>query len=240
MAAWGRSKRAWTKLVCQPFRGDGRSRGFMFRFRTGFIISTAILCAALAGCGGTNQFGSQQQNNGNSSVVIAMTDSPPSTVSILSAEVTLTGATLAPGNVSIFSGSTTVELTRLQTDIAYIATAANIPAEKYTSVTLTFANPSLTIENDTASVIGTCAVASICTMAPTAMANLSTPVSLTAFTIAPSSTTGLLIDINLDSLLNATLGADFSAATVTSFTPAGTAAPPVGAEDVVGHVSSIN
>ena len=78
-----------------------------------------------------------------------MTDTAPSLVSILSAQVTLTGTTLAPGNVSIFSGSATVDLMRLQTDVAYLATAANIPAGNYTAVTLTFANPSLTIENDT-------------------------------------------------------------------------------------------
>jgi len=212
----------------------------MFQFRTIWMISAAILCAALASCGGTNQFGSQPQNNGNSSVVIAMTDSPPSTVSVLSAEVTLTGATLAPGNVTLFSGSTTVELTRLQTDIGYLATATSIPAGNFTSVTLTFANPSLTIENDTASAIGTCLVGSVCTLTPTSP-SLSTTVPLTAFTIASASTTGLLIDVNLDSLLNATLGADFSTGTtVTSFTPAGTGAPPVGAEDVVGHVASMN
>src|SRR4029077_3536990 len=138
-------------------------------------------------------------------------------------------------------GSTMVELTRLQTDIAYIATAANIPAGNYTAVTLTFANPMLTIENDTASPIGTCAVGSICTMAPTTTANMSTTVPLTAFSIAANSTTGLLIDVNLDNLLTASLGEDFSAGTtVTPFTPAGTGAPPVGAEDVVGQVGNIN
>ena len=212
----------------------------MFRIRSIWPISVLILCAALAGCGGNNQLGSQQQNNGNSSVVLAMTDTPPSLVSILSAQVTLTGATLAPGNVSLFSGSTTVELTRLQTDIAYIATAANIPAGNYTSVTLTFANPSLTIENDLPTTIAGCASGSVCPIVPTAT-SLSTTVPLTSFSIASSSTTGLLIDVNLENLLSATLGADFSAGTtVTSFTPAGTGAPPVGAEDVVGHVGSVN
>jgi hypothetical protein len=212
----------------------------MFRIRRSWPISVLILCAALAGCGGVNQFGSQTQNNGNSSVVLAMTDTPPSNVSILSAEVTLTGATLAPGNVSLFSGSTTLELTRLQTDIRYLATAANIPGGKYTSVTLTFANPSLTIENDTASAIGSCAVGSICTMVPSA-ASLSTTVPLTAFTVASSSAAGLLIDVNLDNLLTPTVGEDFSAGTtVTSFTPAGTGLPPVGAEDVVGQVGNLN
>jgi hypothetical protein len=213
----------------------------MFRLRRIWPLSVLMLCAAFAGCRGGAQVGSQNQNNGNSSVVLAMTDTPPSNVSILSAEVTLTGATLTPGNVSLFSGSTTVELTRLQTDVAYLATAANIPAGNYTALTLTFANPLLTIENDTASPIGSCAVGAICTMPPTATANLSTTVPLTAFTVASSATTGLLIDESVDDLLTATMGADFSAGTsVTAFTPAGSGAPPVGAEDVVGHVASVN
>ena len=213
----------------------------MFRIRSSiWPIFLLILCAALAGCGGNNQLGSQQQNSGNSSVVLAMTDTPPSLVSILSAQVTLTGATLAPGNVSLFSGSTTVELTRLQTDIAYIATAANIPAGNYTAVTLTFANPSLTIENDTSNAIGTCTVGSICAMVPTAP-SLSATVPLTAFSIAANSATGLLIDVSLDNLLTASLGEDFSAGTTaTPFTPAGIGAPSVGAEDVVGQVGNIN
>ena len=202
-------------------------------------VFALILCLALAGCGGNSQFSSQPANNGNSSVVMAMTDTPPSLVTVLSAEVTLTGATLAPGNISLFSGSTTVDLVRLQADIAYLATAANIPAGNYTSVTLTFANPSLTIENDTANAIGTCAVASICTLPPTTTANLSTTAPLSSFSIAAASTTGLLIDVNLDNLLSATMGEDFSnGTTVTPFAPGTASAPPVGAEDVVGQVTN--
>jgi hypothetical protein len=213
----------------------------MFRIRLAWPMYVLIVSAALAGCRTNSQLGSQNQNNGNSSVVLAITDTPPSTVSVLSAEVTLTGATLIPGNVSLFSGSATVELTRLQTDIAYLATATNIPAGNYTGITLTFANPSLTIENDTNLAIGTCNVALICTMPPTATANLSTTVPLTGFTIASASTTGLLIDVNLDNLLTAAMGEDFSAGTtVRPFTPAGLGAPPVGAEDVVGQVGSLN
>jgi len=213
----------------------------MVRIRFVWTISVLILCAALAGCRGTTQIGSQSVTTGTSSVVLTMTDTPPSNVTILSAEVTLTGATLAPGNVSLFSGSTTVELTRLQTDVAYIATAANIPAGNYTSVTLTFANPSLTIENNTASPIGSCAVGAICTMAPTSTANLSSTIPLTSFTLAANSAAGLLVDVNLQNLLTASLGEDFSAGTtVTSFTPAGAGAPPVGAEDVVGQAGNLN
>jgi hypothetical protein len=169
-----------------------------------------------------------------------MTDTPPSNVTILSAEVTLTGATLTPGNVSLFSGSTNVELTKLQTDIAYITTASNIPAGSFTAVNLTFANPSLTFENDTAGTLAGCAVGSICTITPTA-STLSATVPLTGFTLSSGSAQGLLVDVSLDNLLSPSLGADFSAGTsVTSFTPAGTNAPPVGAEDVVGQISNVN
>src|SRR6266851_1039975 len=212
----------------------------MFRTKSFWAISVLIFCAALAGCGGTSQYSSLPQNNGNSSVVLAMTDTPPSNVSILSAQVTLTGATLAPGNVTLFSGSTMVELTRLQTDIGYLATATNIPAGTYTSVTLTFANPSLTIENDMAIKIAGCAVGVICPIVP-ATTSMSATIPLTSFSIAANSITGLLIDINLDNLLTTALGEDFGVGTsVTPFTPAGTGAPPVGAEDVVGQVGNIN
>jgi hypothetical protein len=199
-----------------------------------------LVFAMLAGCGGTGQFGSGGGNNGNSSVVLAMMDSPPSLVTILSAEVTLTGATLSPGNISVLPTPVTVELTRLQTDVAYLGTAAKIPANSYTSITLTFANPSLTIENDTGATIAGCADLAVCKFAPTA-STMSAVVPLSSFSVASSTTTGLLIDVNLDTLLNSSLVADFNAATtVFPFTPGGTGAPPVGAEDVVGHVVNPN
>jgi hypothetical protein len=147
----------------------------MFRIRSIGLLCAVVGCAVLMGCGAVNQFTSQPGGGGNASVVLAMTDTPPSTVSVLSAEVTLTGATLAPGNVSLFSGSAPVELTKLQTDIAYIATASNVSSGNYTSVTLTFANPSITFENDTASTLAGCAVGAICTIVPTAT-SMSAPV----------------------------------------------------------------
>jgi hypothetical protein len=203
------------------------------------VVSLLLLCAGLAGCRTHSLLGGSS-SGGNSSVVLALTDSPPSNVSILAAKVTLTGATLNPGNVTLFSGPTTVELTKLQTDIAYLATASNVPAGNYTSVTLTFANLVLTIENDTTGAIGTCTVGSICTITPTPM-NMSPAISLTGFTTIAGASAGLLIDVNLDNLLSPTMAADFKAGTaVTAFTPGGTGAPPVGAEDVVGQVLSVN
>jgi hypothetical protein len=173
-----------------------------------------------------------------------MTDTPPTNVSLLSAKVTLTGATLGPGNVSLFSGATTIELTRLQTDIAYISTTL-VPPGSYTSLALTFSNPILTIENDTGSSLATggsnpaCISSAICTIQSVAT-NLSTTITLSpTMTVSATSGAGLLADVNLNNLLSATLGADFkNGVTVSEFTPASSGAPPVGAEDVVGHVTT--
>ena len=124
----------------------------MFRIRPKGTIALLILCAGLAGCGGNSTLSSQTPSSGTAPVVLTLTDSPPTNVIILSAEVTLTGATLNPGNVPLLASPATLELTRLQTDIAYLSTTS-VNAGSYTSLSLTFANPLLTIENDTASSI---------------------------------------------------------------------------------------
>jgi hypothetical protein len=210
------------------------------------MISLLVFCVALAGCRGECQcFTSQATQGGNSSVVLAITDTPPSDVSILSAKVTLTGATLTPGNIPLLPGSSTVELTKLQTDTTYIATATDVASGSYTGLTLTFANPLLTIKNDTMTAIVSgsisCQAGSICTIAPTAVSNLSVTIPLTSFMVAPNSSAGLLIDVNLDGLVSSTAGEDFQlGTTVSPFIPAGTGAPLVGAEDVVGQVGNIS
>ena len=207
-------------------------------------IVLLVASAALASCGGRGVSSGGGGSTGTAPVVLTMTDTPPTNVSLLSAEVTLTGAALGPGNVSLFSGATTIELTRLQTDIAYISTTL-VPSGSYTSLALTFSNPTLTIENDTGSSLVTggsnpaCISSAICTIQSVAT-NLSTTITLSpAMTVSATSGAGLLADVNLNNLLSATLGADFkNGVTVSEFTPASTGAPPVGAEDVVGHVTT--
>jgi hypothetical protein len=217
----------------------------MFRIHVHSMIALVIACAAISGCKGSGVIGGGG-SSGSAPVVLAMADTPPAKVTILSAEVTLTGATVNPGSVSLFSGATVVELTRLQTDIAYLATTKITPGS-YTSLALTFSNPMLTFENDTGSALSSggsnpsCASGSICTIQAVAT-NLSTTITLSpTMTVSATSGAGLLVDVNLNNLLSATLGADFkNGATVSQFTPAGSGAPPVGAEDVVGQALSVN
>ncbi len=203
-----------------------------------FLLLTFGL--VLAGCGHSASLSSNNLSAGSSTVVLAITDAPPVNVTILSAQVTLTGATLNPGNVALLAGPATLELTRLQTDIAYLSTTT-VNAGTYTSLALTFSNPKLTIENDTGGAIaGATCVGTICTIAPVS-SNLSTTITIPAIAIAANKPAGLLVDVNLGNLLSSTLGADFVAGTsVSEFTPAGTGAPAVGAEDLVGQVTSVD
>lgn len=133
---------AW---VPRASAGPESRRGVMVGTRFIRVMGGLLAFSALFGCGGTGQLGSGG-GKGNSTVVLAMTDAPATLVTILSAQVTLTGATLSPGNVSILPSHVTVDMSRLQTDVAFLATSSNIPAGSYTSLNLTFANPSLTFE----------------------------------------------------------------------------------------------
>jgi hypothetical protein len=211
------------------------------------VLVPVLISAGLFGCSNRLRVSSSGGSSNTAPVILTMTDTPPTGVSILAAQVMLTGAKLNPGDVSVLPAMTTVELTRLQTDVAYLGTTLVSPGS-YTSVTLTFANPTLTFENDTGSAIvagvgtptPTCAAGAICTIQSVAT-NLSATISLTAFTATSGVATGLLADVSLNDLLSATLGADFvNGVTVTSFTPGGIDTPPVGAEDVVGRVASID
>ncbi len=207
------------------------------------IVALAWLCA---GCGGAQQVSSLQGNNVPMS--FAMTASPaapPPGVSILSFEVTLSGAQLEPGNVSLINAPVSVELARLQTESALLATT-NIPHGTYTSVSLTFANPTLTFKNDTASAIllggVNCAPGQVCA-APLVMAdsggtlNFPSPgINLTAN--APGA---LLLNLNLASALPNTFLADFtSGASISELTSAPAGASFTNFEDVVGIVSAKN
>src|SRR5260370_1150130 len=189
----GVGKPARQSVVSSPGRAW---RYGMFRIPLKCSILLLSSCVALASCGGR---GSSVENGGppgTGPVVLGMTDTPPTNVSILSAVVTLTGATLSPGNISLLATPTTLELTRLQTDVAYLS-RTNVNVGSYTSLTLTFANPSLTIENDTTSAIGTCGIGAICTIPPTTTANLSTTITLPTLTDSSRTGAGRLLDLYL-------------------------------------------
>ncbi|MGH2361176.1 MAG: DUF5666 domain-containing protein [bacterium] len=154
---------------------------------------------------------------GSAPVSLVMRDTPPSGVTVLSFEISVLSATLnsSGGNAPLITGDPIrVEVEHLQIENAFLDTT-KVPAGTYDSITVTFANPEMTILNNSGAAIGTCANGAKCELTPTL-----NPASVT-FTGAPFPLTitanlpaGLLLDFNL----NNSIQSDLSVAPAITFT----------------------
>lgn len=148
---------------------------------------------------------------GTSAVSVTIRDTPMNGITLLSFEVSVTGATLSPGGVDLLGGKGPVhiEVKELETESAFLNTAHVMPGT-YTGVTLTFANPELTFRNDTSVSVAGCAAGAVCEIKPagtlTATVNFPAP----GIVISADSDSGLQIDVNPNTILSASLGVDFS------------------------------
>ena len=187
------------------------------RRTTAFFLGwlSAIL---LAGCGGSTSAPAMGPGPGPQAalVSVSLTDAPPAGATILTFEVTVTGATLNPGSADLVAGKSPVriEIKRLETENAFLSTA-NIPSGNYTSLNLTFSNPELTFRNDTGTTLAGCASGRVCEIKPSG--------ALTAtvngqFNLMSGTQTGVLVDLNLANLITPSLGVDFSSATAVTAT----------------------
>jgi len=116
------------------------------------ILTVAVLAIAFVGCGGASSSSGVNGSNPSGQMVPAsfsISDTPPLGVSILRFQIQLTAASLQPSSgspVSMLSAPATVELEHLQSESALLSNL-NVPAATYTSLTATFANPQMTIFN---------------------------------------------------------------------------------------------
>lgn len=172
--------------------------------RTHFFAAILIssLATLLSSCGGANN----SQLMTGSPVSLTMRDAPPVGVTVLSFEITVTGALLEPGDVPLVNKAITVEVEKLQTETAFLNTA-NAQPGVYNSIALTFANPELTILNKSGSPIGNCADGAVCELKP-ALSQGSVMYSASPFPLTLTSNTpvGLLLDFDL----NASIQTDLS------------------------------
>jgi len=178
------------------------------RGRRLFTLSVSLGVAALfLGC---SHSAPPQSALGTSKVSLTIHDSPPAGVAVLSFAITVTGATLNPTDqgigssrqsVSVLNAPVDVELTQLVTDRAFLGVAAATEGT-YQSLTLTFANARLTIQNNSGSAIGSCANGATCELTPAV-----TPASVivpfvqgqnsTSLTLTTGGSAGLDIDFDL-------------------------------------------
>jgi hypothetical protein len=178
------------------------------------LFSLALVCCvSLVACGSSmssSLAGSTTMNNGVP-MTLTIGDTPPSGVAVLFFEASITGASLQPSDatkpaVSVLSTPVEVEFGHLQTDTAFL-NLAKVPPDTYNSITLTFANPQLTIVNHSMATASSCADNSVCEITPT-LSPMTATVSSAPFpiTIAQNS----VVDIRLDFNVNSSVQPDLS------------------------------
>jgi hypothetical protein len=224
-----------------------RNKSFLFVvLLAAFAVSS---CSGLKGggcvanCGGGGQTGN---------LLITVTSKPAvslSTIAILSAAVDISGITVTD------SASTTTPLTlaptvfpldmnRLQSDSAFLGSFTLNPAS-YSSATITFSAPILTVLNNTGATInGTCLTSTVCEITLAAGSAQLTGAPL--FTVSSSQPVGISLNLDLSTALtltNHTLALSFStvgAVTTAALPRTGT---PTGdldlIEDFVGQVTAV-
>jgi hypothetical protein len=221
--------------------------------RLGYVLFVAII--ALAGCSGGNQAtvgGGGGGGNQSASLTVTLTSKPDvslTNVSVISATVGITGITLNPTSgtaVSMTLSPTVypVDLTRLQSDTAFLGTLS-LPAGSYTSATVTFSAPTLTLDNQSGTTLnGTCLSGTICKIVLTAG---SAQVTSAPFPLTLTAAQAKGISVNLDlskalTLTSGTLALSFSAANVATAKTLPRTGAPSGAldliEDFVGLVTA--
>jgi hypothetical protein len=115
-------------------------RNFAWSRSVGGLLVFALVLLA-AGCSGSSTAPPLGQAPGAGSFALFGQDLPLD--NLVKFEITVTGITLNPGNVSVLPQPVEIELTSLQMAPEMIRLAQNIPAGSYTSITLTLANPEI-------------------------------------------------------------------------------------------------
>ena len=209
------------------------------------LLAVIVLCLlVIDGCSNSKSFIPSQPLRG-AAVSLSLKDTPPTNVDVISFHVMVMGAALNPGNIDLLgaSGPQDIDVKRLQVETAFLNTS-NVPAASgpFASLTLTFANPRMTVRNGTSNSLAGCAPGAVCRITPSgsfvATVDFNPTLNLTA-----NNSVGLLVDLNLNTILTSALGVDFSAAnaisvTQTQISPDNQAQEMENVEDLTGRVAN--
>ena len=177
---------------------------------------------------------------------ITVRDTPPAGITVFSFEVLVTQARLQPGNVPLVTTPIEIEVKRLEVEAAFLNTI-NVPAGNYTSIDVTFSNPELTFRNDSIAGLnvpctsGSSAVGSICEVKVAVSNTISYSGAPFPLTVVANTPLGLLVDVNLSSIITNAVGIDFTAAgavVVTQLQAAAGTGELEEIEDLVGTVTA--
>jgi len=165
-----------------------------------FLVAFLVANLSLISCSGIpKSSGSGGGGNATVSVTLAATPlTPPPATSVLSFSVDVTGLSLTPASgtaqsIALNSSSYVVDLTKLQSDSAFLGTSAAIPAGTYTAVTVSFSNPVLWYCTTSAQTTSGCVAGSVSKVTGGGTA---APIT-TSLALAAGQQTGLGITFNL-------------------------------------------
>lgn len=221
----------------------------MRKWRVAACVATSIvLSLALFGCSHAVFPQSGGTGNNTSPMILTLHDAAPAPttptgVTVTSFEVTISGVTLQPGNISLLTSPQTLELTQLQTNSVFLQTT-QVATGTYTGITVTYASPQYTFLNNSGSSVTVngqvCAANASCVVAnPTVDSFTGTATFPSSVTVAQGTTTLVEADVNLNNVIQSGFDLDFSssAAATTMSVSSSSAAPPM---NVVGAVQSVS
>jgi hypothetical protein len=180
---------------------------------------------------------------------------PPANTNLLSFivdvnTITLTSSTGTNVNIPLNSTNLSVDLTKLQSDSAFLGTSATVPAGSYTSMTVSLSNPVVTFCTQTLGNTG-CAAGSITTISAGAAAAPKISSAPFPLTLTSNQQTGLALNFNLGNALTVNASqvvtaVNLSAANVLSANSLPSTSTSLAAghldfvEDVTGVVTAVN
>jgi len=222
-----------------------------------FFFSVGLISLFLTGCSQSpvstmspSSSSTSSSSTNSAQVSLSITDEPPTGVTVLFFQISLTSANLTPASgsssISLLSNNTPiqVDVTQLQAISAFLSTA-NVPAETYNSLSLTFANPQLVIFNASDQAIAsTCPVNATCQLTPKIDNSSTLTFSAAPFpvTVAQNTPLGFLLDFHLDQVIQSDLSVDLSATNGVTVAQL-PSAPPMGPSPfgfLLGTVESVN
>ncbi len=194
----------------------------MCRYRVFLCFFFGLIFLFLVGCSSAPVSNPNANADSSSGVPVSltMTDDPPSGVTVLFFQVSLTSAYLTPASggstVSLLNNNTPVQVdvTQLQALSAFLSTA-NVPAGTYNSLTLTFGSPQLVVFNSSDEAIAsTCALNTVCQLTPQIDNSATLTFSSAPFPVALSqgAPLGFLLDFHLNDVIQSNLSVNLEVA----------------------------
>lgn len=173
------------------------------------VVALVASALCLGSCSGLKKPCTQNcSGSGKATLLVTFTATPltpPPNTNLLSFTVTVVGISLTPSgagaavNIPLNSSTYTVDLTRIQSDSAFVATSASIATGTYSGMTVSLSNPAVTYCTQTAGATG-CASGTVATVTGAAAAPQITTAPF-PLTLTTNQVEGVAVNLNLQNSL---------------------------------------